>query len=396
MLVRILSLLTLFWLMAGTAFAQQSVDLYVTRMQIDAVYGLAENGNITLAQAKTGADHILEQAGANLGRTVTLVELANAQPPMPASTSTEITWLQRAAGFVTFANTMMTLAAIIGMCAFLFLFGRAIAWMVFVIVAIPPEFYEGLLILSGIGLSAFAFLSLEGGNASAIGLVGALLYGGGALWVWARHDKNKKLSVSGISLILAAAWGAHALLFQSSLVGTFSIAALMSVLGFSAYMVPGLIMIGFEDEDTVPRATLASFLILGTFVGFQILGESPPFISVFRPGALYVCGFVGYLGVLITGSRWYYSNANYLLRQIPAVVLGIAAIFLGSIFNVPELQKMGGTFFVLYLMEKPFEIPAENKTAYALIALAVCTVIYFSGMWVKANVDIVSPYLFFV
>jgi len=296
---------------------------------------------------------------------------------------------------MTFANTLMALTAIAGTAAFLFLFGRLIAELLKVFVEIPAIVYESALILGGIGLTVFA-ATLAEGTAGSVALVGALLYGVGFVWTVLRHTEDWKLSGTALGAILAVAWGVTAAAFDSQLVGAFSVAALMSAFGFSALFVPGLIAVGFESDAAVPRATLAAFLALGLFVGAQAAGISTEHVDAFRAGALYVGGFVGYLGVLIIGSKWYARDAGYVLCQVPAVVAGIGAIYLGSVLGIPELQKMGGTLFVLYLMEKPFEIPAESLTAYAAITLVVCGIIYGAGMWVNANLDVAAPYLLFV
>lgn len=391
---RILALFAALWLFAGPAFAQTpSVDLYAVKAQVEAMTAAADRGTITRDQAASETKAILAEAETDLGRAVTLEELAAVQGPTPVSA--ELTWLQKAAGLVTFANTLMAFAALAGTAALLFLFGRLIVELVKAFAEIPAIVYESALVLCGVGLTVFA-ATLAEGPAASVAFVGALMYGGGFVWTVSRHRTGSKHAATIVGIILAVAWAVPTVFFDSQLIGALSVAAFMSALGFSAFMVPGLIAVGFEDDASVPRATLAAFLVLGLFVGAQALGVSIESVSAFRAGALYVGGFVGYLGVLIIGSKWYARDTSYVLRQIPAVVAGIGAIYLGSVLGIPELQKMGGTLFVLYLMEKPFEIPAESKTVYAAITLVVCAVVYGAGMWVNANLDVAAPYLLFV
>ena len=390
----LIAFLAALWLFAGSAFAQTpAVDLYAVKAQVEAMTAAADRGTITRDQAATETEAILAQAESDLGRSVTLDELAVVQGPTPVSA--DLTWLQKAAGLVTFANTLMALAAIAGTGALFFLFGRLIVDLLKVFTQIPAIVYEGALILSGVGLTVFASTLAEG-TAASVALIGALMYGGGFIWTVLRHTEDWKLSGTVIGMILAVGWGITAVTFDSQLIGAFSVAGLMSAFGFSALFVPGIVTVGFKDDAAVPRATLAAFLTLGLFVGAQAFGVSTEYLSTFREGALYVGGFVGYLGVLIIGSKWYANNTSYVLRQFPAVVAGIGAIYLGSVLGIPELQKMGGTLFVLYLLEKPFEIPAGSMTAYAFITLLVCGAIYGAGMWINANLEIAAPYLLFV
>ncbi len=392
MLKRLMVLYATLWMFTGFAHAE-TVDLYVTKAQIQAVNELATDGVITPDQAKKGIDGILARAASDLGRPVTLEELAAVQSPTPMAA--ELTWLQKAAGFVTFGNTMIAIASIAGVAALLFLFGKMIVELVVLFKEIPAVVYEGALVLSGVGLTAYA-TTLTEANAPTFGLIGALLYGGGFAWTVGRHRKDWKVSPSAASLVLALAWGVTAELFGSQLIGAFSVAALMSALGFSAFVVPGLIAVGFKDKDSVPRATLAAFVVIGLYVVLQGAGISVALLSAFRGGALYVGGFVAYLGSLIIASRWYSRDTSYAVRQLPMLVGGIGAIFLGSVLGIPELQKIGGTFFVLYLVEKPFEVPLGSATGYAAVALVVSAITVGAFLWANNHIDVVAPYLLFV
>lgn len=394
MLQRIGILIACIGIVSGTAWAEPAtVDLYAVKAQVEAVNQLAEDDIITGLQAKAGVDGILERTEADLGHPVTVAELETVQGP--TQTSADLTWLQKAAGFVSFTNTMIAIGSVIAVASLIFLFGQIIVEMLKVFVMIPAIMYESALVLSGVGLTAYA-TTLGETNAGTIGLIGALLYGGGFAWIVSRHDNGRTFSASSVGVILAIAWGASAVLFQSQLIGTLSVAGLMSALGFSAFMVPGLIVVGFKDEDSVPRAMFAAFLILGIFVAMQATGVNASFLSVFRGGSLYVGGFVAYLGALIVGTRYVYRDASYALRQLPMIVGGIGAIYLGSVLGIPELQKMGGTFFVLYLMEKPFEIPIESRTGFAFIALLVSSAAIGGFLWANNNLDVVAPYFLFV
>jgi hypothetical protein len=174
------------------------------------------------------------------------------------------------------------------------------------------------------------------------------------------------------ALCCTVVWGAAALYYQSHAAGFLAVMALEAFLGFSAFVVPGLVAIGFHREDVVPRATAVSFLILAAYVVLTITGTLAGPMQVFQEGALFMGAFVFYLGMLIMASRMYNaSRGNYALMQAATIVSGIAAFFFGAAFNIHTLLGIGGTFFVLYLLEKYSELPWKTVGwAWGLLGLA--------------------------
>ena len=140
--------------------------------------------------------------------------------------------------------------------------------------------------------------------------------------------------------------------------------------------------------------------MLAVFVFVRILCSFfevmvPSRLHAFEQGALWLGSFVGYLGLLIASSRWYENRMHYVLMQVITIVMGINALAIGSIFGIPQLLGIGGTLFVLYLIEKPFEIPVESFTAYAAIGLCVAVVVGGSAWWAQNHLTQVQPYLLF-
>jgi hypothetical protein len=174
------------------------------------------------------------------------------------------------------------------------------------------------------------------------------------------------------ALCCTVVWGAAALYYQSHAAGFLAVMALEAFLGFSAFLVPGLVAFGFRREDVVPRATAISFLILAAYVILNITGTLAGPMRVFQEGALFMGAFVFYLGMLIMASRSYSgSRGNYALIQAATIVAGIGAFFFGAAFNIPTLLGIGGTFFVLYLLEKYSELPWKTVGwAWGLLGLA--------------------------
>jgi hypothetical protein len=53
------------------------------------------------------------------------------------------------------------------------------------------------------------------------------------------------------------------------------------------------------------------------------------------------------------------------------IIAGVGALFFGSVFHIDELQKIGGTFFILYCIEKLMEIPTRSRLAFASLVTIV-------------------------
>jgi hypothetical protein len=184
------------------------------------------------------------------------------------------------------------------------------------------------------------------------------------------------------ALVCTVVWGIAAVYYRSYLLGFMSVLALEALLGFSVLVEPGMVGLGFRRGESVPRATVASFLILVTFVVLQIAGwfdpvrvegrDVLPAAVYFRPGALFMGAFVYFLGLLILASTFYSGKrGNYLLMQGITIVSGVAAFYFGATFGIDTLLGIGGTFFVLYLLEKYTELPwKEIGWAWGLLGFA--------------------------
>ncbi|MBI2463240.1 MAG: hypothetical protein HYV65_03355 [Candidatus Spechtbacteria bacterium] len=311
----------------------------------------------------------------------------------PSTDCVELTGLQIAAGFVTWMNILQVFAIALAVICFGYLISRWFRWLIEIFLHVPEEVYEVLLYIASIGLV------VSGHWVSAINqlwpvLGGSLLFGVALTITAALHPVqfNKPDRFFGILFLV---WSAVALYYQNEVVGFIAVAAFMGMLGFSVLIAPGMYALGFEDEDAVAKATTAAFMVLGVFVGLHVLRTTIPYMQVFEQGALWMGSFVGYLGLLIASSRWYGNARTYPIMQVTTILLGFAAIAVGSVFGVPQLLGIGGTFFVLYLIEKPFEIPVDSAIGYAFIGLLVALCVGGGVWWAQNNMDIVRPYLLF-
>jgi hypothetical protein len=289
----------------------------------------------------------------------------------------------RSAGYFTFVNIVVVFAGV--------LLALAIAWLCLVYVgpilmSLPPPAWE-ILAYAGVALGM-----TSGARWPALGVwlvvpAALLLMGAlnlthflhfrippkdGATW---RPGEGVVLFTyrEFTALVCTLVWGAAAVYYHSYLLGFLSMMALQALVGFSALLVPGTVAVGFRRADSVPRATHASFVLLVAFVALHLTGhgEAPPLVY-FRPGALFMGAFVYFLGLLILASRMYSGQrGNFVLMQVAMIASGVAAFFLGTTFGLDALLGIGGTFFVLYLLEKYTELPWRDiGWAWGLLGFA--------------------------
>lgn len=185
-----------------------------------------------------------------------------------------------------------------------------------------------------------------------------------------------------VSLTCTLAWGTAAIYYQSYLLGFMTVMMLQAFLGFSVIVMPGCVAMGFDDDDNIPRATVASFVILVVYAITELTGGFKPMLVdghevytpliYFRTGAMFMGAFVYFLGLLICSSYYYTKKqGNYFLMQLITIASGVAAFFFGATFGLNMLLGIGGTFFVLYLLEKYTELPWKHiGWAWGLLGLA--------------------------
>lgn len=294
----------------------------------------------------------------------------------------ELTSLQRFAGLVTFGNVMLV-GGILGTVGFL-------TWLLYLI-HIPKTVYEIGGYVVSIGLILFAKhipLGIDFIFPAFAGCIGcaAMLYVSSVLHSWQKNE-------AGYCITLAVIWTIIAMAYQSALIGFISVAALFGALGFFVRSYPFMTVIGFEDEDALNRATGTAFVLLAFFIFYRITAGTSFYVELFSQGVYLIGGLVGFTGLLILAYQGYGKSRRYISRQIPMIVGGIAAIFFGSVFSIPEIQKIGGTFFGLYLLEKICDIPTEGKIGYALKGLIISGIALIAGYIILRNKEFFASYI---
>lgn len=328
-----------------------------------------------------------------LGWGTSLLLLSSAALAAPAG-CVPLTGLQIAAGYVTFANIVKLIAVLAGTGFAGMFLGRVVQHLLVVFTLIPLSVYKALGYLVSCVLLIWSYGVASGHGAwwigahwSAlndlaryIGVVGALGLGVsvlGSLADWAEIHGSGPHPEQTSAMILAVLMGAIALLLGNNIVGAFAVVALMAFFGFFIVALPGVVTLGYDSDKTLFSGTLASFFILVpatlTVAHHGSLGP----LDVFRAGIFWVTTFSGYTGLLILATFHFSRHlGRYLAMQAVMVLMGLAALYFGSVYGIGELQKIGGTFFVVYLLSKPWDLPKANVLVWSGLGLFTCVALF--------------------
>src|SRR5471032_748989 len=305
----------------------------------------------------------------------------------------QLTGLQRVAGYVTFANTVKVLAVLVGIgFAAVFLRGL-IARLLMIFVIIPVGFYKALGYVASIGLIGWVYAIQHGHVAIVAGsveswadiaryvaVVGAVGLGGSllvSLADWAKIHGSGPRPNETSAMLLTLLFGVLAMTLDNSLIGAFAVATLMAFFGFFIISTPGVLFLGFDNERALFSGTIAAFVLLAPATLAMAHQGNLGAFDVFRPGVFWVASFTGFTGLLILAS-WCMSKsaARYAARQALMLIMGLAALYFGSVAGIEPLQKIGGTFFVVWLLSKPWDLPKTNILAWSGLGLLTCVALF--------------------
>ncbi len=321
------------------------------------------------------------------------LQLLCAGETLAKDTSSEVSILQQTTGLTTqvdqetgfaaqvaaMSSSMNTIGVISGIAAAftgVWFFWLSLKDLAKYLKRAPLFVYEIILYSASVGM-IFGGTQIGGWMRSTVIITGCALLLASTIFTLLVRKLGDLYAKASFGLFVV--WALLAIVDNNSGVGFLAVAALLSALGFSVLITPLCYYIGFRDEGAVGRTTTAAFLILLTFIGLRLLRSNIPQLIVFDFGAVFMGSFVGYLGLLILSSKWYTGRRyHYAIMQVITILAGIAAIFVGTFLRIEELQKIGGTFFVLYLLEKPFELAEKNfRTWMGILFLSslVCFVL---------------------
>ncbi|HMW90631.1 MAG TPA: hypothetical protein PKN86_07310 [Candidatus Obscuribacter sp.] len=377
----------LFILMPAISFAGQFTDKQLDSLQVlDAklytVQELQDKQVLSAEQAVVAGKLYTDAAKAIVGHDVTAAEL---HALVKSEVSTE--------GLGTFWNTVVVFAGILFLLGVL---GLVAFYFKDFLEQIPPGAYEmmayggtALLLFSGylwqpFHIGAVSVEPLWFAIPGALALAGCIALTRG-LHFEVHGGRTSRMGPGFFDFpvvmfgLCTVAWGLIACFYNSiypaagipHVLAFASVIALQAAMGFSVITMPGCVALGWESEKQIPKSVVSSLIILGLYVALKLSGNMTGPMAIFETGAIFMGAFVYFLGLLIMSSKWY-SKENYVQLQVVTIISGIAAFYLGNAFHIGGLLGVGGTFFVLYLLEKYYEIPWKGiGWAWSFLGLAL-------------------------
>ncbi len=380
-------------LMPHIAFAQANnaiPDIIKIKHSIMTIQELEQQGVLTHVEAEKSIAYYLAQASKEAGHPLTLDEILAMPDPAPQ----QLTPLQEFAGAIDFLRVIMVLGIIAVAGAVSYLFKYYVKKLLHVLRSVPIVVYEVVFYAASVGCGIGGWVLPEPIH-NDIGLLACLLFAAalGFSASYRRHLAHTFL----FSILLFLVWAPAAILFKSSLIGFIAIGALISALGFNELVKIAFESLRFRQKTVLENATFAAFLVLALFIGLRVLGALIPALAVFEFGALFLGSLLGFTGLLILSNCWYYSRSHwerYWGFQIVSIVAGLGALFFGSVFQIGELQKIGGTFFVLYCLAKICDIPTKSRPAFSLLIAAVGIISICFCWFALAHQELFQQWLF--
>lgn len=375
---------------AGDLSAQDAATVNNAKHGIVSTMELSKKGLITVLQAQQAVIMYTDQAAEVDPKFQNVDAIVAFESPDIKIVEAELTTGQKIVGAITFMNVLYVIAVFVFVISAIVIFKDVIMVFLGTLWNLPKIIYESLAYVASVGAIGAAFFVPE--FSQGLGFLGVVGIGGSMVMSSIiRNIEPEPVRFFGIMLALSVP---VAYLLASPWVGFISSVAFMGMMGFSVLVTPGCIALGFKDDKSVAPTILAALYLLTTIIGMSI--TNVPGVEIFRDGGIWMGSFVTYIGLLIVSSKWYPDeHRSYAFMQFVTIGLGIAAIFVGSVFGFPVLAKIGGTFFVLYLIAKLFEIPADSAVGYATLGLIASSSVGGLYFVTKAYPQLVN-YLFLV
>lgn len=344
---------------------------------IIAIDNLEARGILESDNAEAQRTYYLIKAEQLTGHSWTLIELER----RVGDTS-----LQRWLRVLSFVNIIWLLASLMIVLAVGFIFTK---YILPILIAIPVIIYEVLLYSACFAFIyvAYRYFTPDIGQYVAMpGILGLV-----PLMPWSyvrrvqkRNESREKTVVNvfwddRVPLImqysiLTVIWGASAIVFESQLIGFFAVSAILVVLTASGIPEQLHKILRLEKHNYAPVVLLISGFVLALY----IMGEIFAWLGYYRyfSEAVYATGtYVYFSSLAVLASRWYTRKGNegrYWLWQVVAVISGVAALFIGTVWEIYRLQQVGGTFLLILLLEKYIELFNWKRAwVWAMLGLGI-------------------------
>lgn len=299
-----------------------------------------------------------------------------------------LTTLQKAASYVSLENFLWMIGVVLITAAILLIFKGLVAALLE-----QTAFIEVGLWGLTIGLIVKAYYTMHGtGPADDFSswalIIGSLLIPGAISF--SAHIRKMKSNLIRFSAILTVIWGALAIVFMAPSIGFLTMAAVISLLGFSVIVTPLCYAFGYDDNDSLYRGTLSSMIILVLFTAYRAFGIHYPIIDLFQSGAFWLGSLAGFVGLIILSSRYYKANYAIMNMITPVIFVGFGTT--AAIYGIKELTTMVGAFIIFFIADKIVEIRTDGAIALGIKLGIIGLMFYGAWHFVNANQAIVSAF----
>lgn len=194
-------------------------------------------------------------------------------------------------------------------------------------------------------------------------------------------------------LFVTACFGPYAIYFQSSLFGFVCVASFYAFLGFYVFCFGMCWIIGFDSQESVNRALIASLILVLLFsfakISLQYGDENKVlvehYLGPFSTSVLVMGSIMYFLSSLIACARRYsyyeripttfverIFGSMYTFRNVVFIGSLLVWLVLGTIYQVSYLRNIAIVFTVLYAMEKNADfVDRADLRIYCLFVWAI-------------------------
>jgi hypothetical protein len=152
-----------------------------------------------------------------------------------------------------------------------------------------------------------------------------------------------------------------------------------------------------KNELLIPSAMLTSGIttLLGIIFQINFLTVNKVFV-LFVPGLLWFGPLIFFVSLLIISSKNYSDNAcqyrEYIIYNVLTLMLSASFIFIGIIYDIPQLLGICGTFYSMYLLKKYLELMPRIFEYMAWITLILGISLYTANIYYLPEIKIYSKY----
>ncbi len=283
---------------------------------------------------------------------VTPEDLKTLPSPVAASAAEPSLWER----YVSWMNFFKLLGVILLLVAFSGWIARLGAAMLFIIVSVPKEVYQTVLLGISVTLTV-APHAVWASEAFYLALFGAFANLMVLAWTVESHPKLKDLlkrifSLGIPPLCVMSFWGtlyfaALALAYQSQIFGFFSAVCLSGMFSFVVYYRPGVLTLDFK-ESALGAVVFGHLLVVGAYAVAKVTGTLPAQAELFAVGLQYYCTIAMGVGFLVGASPFAKRPAGYVLLFVAVLMLAVFAYFM---FDLKVIASILCVFAVLLALE---------------------------------------------